>query len=418
LPLLSANTCVRSSLKNAQGAPVAVKSHGCEPEGGGTIDWSTAQRPDFVKPAIVKTAGGVRVALIGLDNEATAETTMSQNVSDLCFRDLIVEWKAQRAALAGDADVFVMVTHEGDLANKDNFRSRILALLADDPKAVDAIVAGHSHQVQRLDLAGVPLIQSGSGGQRYGRIDLVWSEAQKAVVKAKTRFAGGTLLEHEGGPAPLAAVESLIAAQRAKVAPLAAKKIGQAAAEVKRGWKGESPLVNSVADLLREATGSDLAFINSATVRDTLPKGQLTYEHLFKVLPFSSRTVRVQPVPRATVLKLAQDVVALDGAYGVISQSGLRLAYKKTGGTIKLVEAKLLDGTVLMANGVATNAGPATFKTVVIDYLADPVSGVASLIALPKAGDAGVVRELIAARLFANPKDFPTAIDGRLKELP
>src|SRR6266446_3437341 len=75
-PLISANNFLRSSLHDALVNQVQVDQQGCDPvaEAGQPpplIDWSRATTLDFLKPYLIKEVGGVRVALIGIDNVFT-----------------------------------------------------------------------------------------------------------------------------------------------------------------------------------------------------------------------------------------------------------------------------------------------------------------------------------------------------------
>ncbi len=54
---------------------------------------------------------------------------------------------------------------------------------------------------------------------------------------------------------------------------------------------GETNLGNLLADLLRAKFHTDIALINSGQIRDSIPAGPVTMEHVQKVLPFDSSTV-------------------------------------------------------------------------------------------------------------------------------
>lgn len=438
-PLVSANIYERSSLVTEAGEAVAVTSAGCRPlSGAQAIAWSQAKRSAFVKPWVIKEVAGVRVALIGLDHELTAETSMAPNVSDLCFRDAAEAYQAARAEIGTGADVFVLIAHDGNLPGKSLFKEKLDALLTAHPGIVDAVVTGHSHVVERYNVKGVPVIQSGSGGGLFGRIDLVYDTAAKAVKQGKTRVLAGLSMNqakcpeaaaafcsvttdgvaYEGVPALSSAdVEAVIKTARAEIAPVAERKLGTAPSEVKRSRKELSPLGNAVADLLRAATKTDVVFINSATLRDTLPPGEVTYERLFKALPFSNKTLVLKPVGREHLVKLALDAVSKEGEYGILVPSGLVITYDKAAG--KLRKVALSDGRVLLADPAEPAAplaeGP--FKIGTFDFLTSKVSGVPGLNDVAVAEELGVFRELIADHLATIEYKFPVALDGRLTVL-
>src|SRR5262249_43388478 len=116
-PLISANTFLRSSIRDALGNHVQVDQQGCSPivQAGKTlpqIDWSTAVSTGLLKPYVIKEVGGVRVALIGIDNVYTPTTTTPANVSDLCFEHETDTYLRIREQLDGAADVFILLIHD------------------------------------------------------------------------------------------------------------------------------------------------------------------------------------------------------------------------------------------------------------------------------------------------------------------
>ena len=106
-PILSANTYLKSSILDTKGKVVDVSGEGCVPAVAGTqIDWTSAQRPDFLNPYLIKTVAGVRVAVIGIDKPETPTTTTPDNVTDLCFRNEFDAYKEIRTDLEGKGRCF------------------------------------------------------------------------------------------------------------------------------------------------------------------------------------------------------------------------------------------------------------------------------------------------------------------------
>ncbi len=143
--------------------------------------------------------------------------------------------------------------------------------------------------------------------------------------------------------------------------------------------------------------------------------GVVTYERLFKVLPFSNKTLVLKPVDRAHLVRLAKDAVVNQGEYGILVPSGLDITYDKAKG--ELVRVALSDGRLLFSNapGAALAEGP--FKIGTFDFLATQTSGVPGLNDVGVEADLGVFRELIADYLEGKAFVFPTAPDKRIKIL-
>ena len=202
-PLISANTFYRSSFYDISGNPIPVDGPNCAPiqnSSGQTpvIDWSRASMPNFLAPNLIKTVAGLRVALIGIDNFDTSEVTTVPDVVDLCFADEASAYLRMRAELCGQADVFVLVLHDGDATGSPDLDTLMKTLTSaqspDQAAVVDAVLAGHTHYVNNDTENGVHGIQSGANGKMFGRIDLVWDPTTRAVDKTQSKaYAGVTM---------------------------------------------------------------------------------------------------------------------------------------------------------------------------------------------------------------------------------
>lgn len=294
-PILSANTYTKETILDQNGKNVDVSSQ-CIPAVTGTqIDWTKAGRPDFLKPYLIKDVAGARVALIGIDTTDTPLTTTAANVSDLCFRDEFDAYKDMRAQLEGKADVFVLVIHDGNSNNDFRATDLVKKLLADNVKSVDAVVSGHTHYVYNVNVDNVPLIQSGHGGDKFGRIDLVYNVSTHSVDRSKTVSIAGAPMDYaacdqkiqsfcqvsptqdgvlyEGLPVVLdPAVLTKISDVKKQLHPMASRVVGHASADLKVNRTDESALADALTDAFRSASGAEVAFMNTGeSVRISRP---------------------------------------------------------------------------------------------------------------------------------------------------
>lgn len=418
-----------------------------------TFFCASGERPSFLRPYLVRELAGVRVAVIGIDHPQTPTMTTPENVADLCFRDEAASYLAARAELDGRADVFVLLMHNGN-SGTERAATRLAEKLAG---RVHAVVAGHTHFVNNVDAGGVPVVQSGSGGELFGRIDLVWDTAARELVGPKRRAVAGARLYfdrcapearafcetvaplkpgHGPGVAyegvrvlPDVAVGELIAAARERIAPVAARVLGQAGGEIARHRVNESPLANALTDSLRKASGAEIAFMNTGGIRDNLRAGPVTYEALFRVLPFSNHGVVVAPMDWARLRALLERSAKTCGAYGALMQSGLRVAFERdckraaAGGSeidvlARLVRVETLGGEVLFdpGQGVAGPAAGRVFIVATLDFLAAGGSGYTDFQGVPVVSDLGIVRESLTELFLRHPAQFSSQVDGRWKE--
>ncbi len=460
-PLLSANTFYTSSLVDWSGKPVAPANVGCGlPSSAAAnakpmapelrpIDWSKAIRPEFLKPYLIQDVAGVRVAIIGIDNPVTPQITTPQNVSDLCFDDEAEAYLRVRAELEGKADVFVMLLH--NVRTEKEFIDKINA----NGRNLDLILAGHTHQVTKETVSGVPIIQSGSNGKMFGRIDLVWDTVAKRIVTAKTKVvAGATLFEkacdgpskgfcvekagvpvYEGVKAePGAASVAAVEAARMNLAVVSARQLGQVQgnAPISVNRIMESALGDRMTDVLREVSGADVAFVNAGGLRADLGPGVFSYDDFFHVMPFNNIAVVLDPVSREVLLKLLMHSAQTCGRYGALLPSGLKATFERDcknqpvqneiDPNARLIHVETLAGLVIFDSATPglddLVVGPDQhFRVATLDFLAAGGDGLDFLKTIPQTQELGILREVLTTRWLAQPADLSSGIDGRWKEL-
>ena len=452
-PIISANTYFKNSIFDTLGNPVPVSGNFCAPPVPTPIDWKRAKIPDFLKAAwIVKTAG-IRVALIGIDNPETPSTTTAANVAALCFADPATAYLQARAKLEGQADVFVMVMHEGDTFTQKNGSIIVQKILQQSAghHVLDAVIAGHTHYVNNEMIGGVPMIQSASGGALFGRIDLVWNTQTNSVEPAKTRAIAGIPIfsdrcgnftqdfcavdanhraTYEGSVVtPNLKILALIGNYRNQIAPLANRILGQAAGVITIDRLLESPLADQLTDALRKVTNTDISFINTSGIRTDLAPGPLTYEEFFRVLPMNNHAVRVGPITEIQLLEILHESAMTCGAYGTLIPSGLRVvigrdcAHAIAGRDLNavLLHVETLAGEVLLdvKTGKLPNPSlPARIFTVAtLDFIANGGAGYHGFIGLPRV-ELPIFREMLTQFYLQAPVAFTPQIDGRWAIVP
>ncbi|MBS1963671.1 MAG: 5'-nucleotidase C-terminal domain-containing protein [Bdellovibrionales bacterium] len=453
-PLLSSNAYVKASIRTFDGKPATIDSQGCGSDQ--PLDWSRAERPEFLKSYLLREVAGLRVAIIGLDNPITPTTTTPANVSDLCFRDAAEEYKSVRESLEGKADLFVLVIHDGDINNEKNLTNLLVKLEAYRPDAVDAVIGGHTHQVNKIEKNGVYAIQSGSSGAMFGRIDLVVDAKTKKVVR--TRAAAGAMLfqsdcdsqiktfcelpnatdvnyEHEKIAASASALAKIEDGKK-DIAPMTGRNLGYADATIAKDPINESGLVNLLTDAYRRASGADVAMINTGGVRTSIAPGPFTYEALYAISPFNNRAVVLGPVKVSTLLKIVSRAAKSCGKSGPVLASGIRVTYER--GDCKQTDADGNDPqsrvvTIALAdkadgskdgkllydardpNKVFVSDDTVTIAT--LDFLEAGGSGYVEFKEAPRMADLGIFRELVADELAKNPGKLEDKLDGRYRNL-
>ena len=438
LPLLSANTYELNSLVDKDGNPVANPTLvGCHvATGTAPIDWSKAKRPSYLGASVTKIVAGLKVAIVGLDLTGTPTVTTKANVLDLCFRDPVEEFLALSAELKKSVDAIVVVGHFGDGAYEVNIvRDASATVLAGSPadditlssfldrvltspgcsdgKCIDAVVAGHSHQVNEVRISNIPGIQSGSNAQRFGRIELQFDGTTKTPVRSATKtFPGkyfgagycdtGTesfcsldangLTIYDGTPAVTnAKIAGMIATEKAKTADVAGRILGKATGSLNPNRIDENNLGDRLADMLLEIAkpqGATVSFLNSGGIRTSVKAGDVTYSAFYEVLPFNNRATVIPDYRVSDLIRAITLTIQTCGNYGALNFGGIRVQYRRdcTGDNAKTqldLNAELIRVETTAGEVLYDGSRPADQRMiadheltlVTLDFLADGGSG-------------------------------------------
>ncbi|MGE5674449.1 MAG: 5'-nucleotidase C-terminal domain-containing protein [Mycobacterium leprae] len=295
------------------------------------IDQSATPIQPFEGYKIITNELGQKIAFIGLTQ--TPPATGTKNQIGLRFNDPLAVAQQLIAELRPQVNLLVVVSHNGvdwDTAN------------APALQGADLIIGAHSHTnlTKPLTVAGVPIVQVGSSGANVG--DLVMTQTNTVEVKAGA--AGGA---YEVATSKMTAVDPDVKAVvdnwNAQMAPYLSQKIGYTPATLTAtGSKttNDIALGNLIADSLRWYMDADMGVWNNGGIRADLPKGDITYNSVYKVLPFGNIPWKVQ-------LTGAQMVQLLANSFGKYNSIDLHIsgasyvAYKKIDGTLDHIDLKV-----------------------------------------------------------------------------
>jgi 2',3'-cyclic-nucleotide 2'-phosphodiesterase (5'-nucleotidase family) len=320
------------------------------------IDSATGAAPSppwaNVRPTALVTVGRLKVGVVGVTTAATARTTLAANFVGLATRPLApAVADAARALRRQGATIVVALAHAGGVCRSFDDPAARAGCAADGEifqvaralpaGAVDAIVAGHTHQGVAHVVAGIPIVQSFANGRAFGRIDATVDPATGRVIAARIFSPQGICdpdrcraESYEGAPiVPDGAVAAAIAPALAAAQARRDQPLGvTATAPIRRAHKTESPLGNLVADLMRAARPeADVALTNGGGLRADLPAGPLRYGALFEAQPFDN-TFAILPISGAELAAVVTRNLGRDG--GIISISGFRARARCAGGTL------------------------------------------------------------------------------------
>ncbi|WP_433673619.1 ExeM/NucH family extracellular endonuclease [Microbacterium gorillae] len=288
-------------------------------------DWEYINANVFLKgtdehalaPSWVKEIDGVRVGFIGAVTEDLPTLVSPAGIAELDVRGIVDSVNAVATELTdgddsnGEADVLLLLVHEGATTTDVTSitpESALGRIVYGVTPAVDAIVSAHTHLAYNHVIDGRPVISAGQYGENMGVMQLQVDPTTKELLSITNEIRA---LTQDGVPiaAPDPEVQKIVDDAKAEADKLGSVTIGSITADFNRAVQsdgttenrgGESTLGNFVADVQRESTGADIAFMNPGGLRTDLryassgagdADGNVTYREVATVQPFANTLV-------------------------------------------------------------------------------------------------------------------------------
>jgi 2',3'-cyclic-nucleotide 2'-phosphodiesterase (5'-nucleotidase family) len=267
----------------------------------------TKKRPAWLRDLVDFPEMGIEVA--GIISSKMKNLTTTSARAGLEFDDELetlskLPWKKKR--------VRVVLSHSGLDFDRELVKSGL----------VDAVLGSHTHsrvtEVVRTpgpDEGGkgpsklVPLLHSGNGGQNVGRLDLWIDRASGRLEQAKSEVILVPVTSDEGEDP---AVKKIVDSYAPEIAKVMDVVVGELSEDLPRGERDgrSSPLGNYLTDLMREATGADIAIHNRTSIRKGLRKGPVRLRDLYEVSPFRNTVVVMNLTGRQVREMLETDLLS------------------------------------------------------------------------------------------------------------
>lgn len=234
--------------------------------------------------ALIQEVDGLRVGIIGVIDEETPVLTHPKNVEGLVFHDPIEIASSLAKRLRGEVDLLIALTHIGYANDVE---------LAKAAPEFDVIVGGHSHTIleDAVDVGGVLIVQSHEYANNLGFLRLVVED--KKIVKYERNLIPVTHTIPKN-----AKVQAVVDEWDA----LLQERLNQVVGTTEVSWDGEranvrtgeTNLGNLIADVMRDAVGADIAFMNGGGIRASIGSGDVTVGDIYTVLPFDNTLALIQ----------------------------------------------------------------------------------------------------------------------------
>jgi 5'-nucleotidase len=336
-----------------------------------------------VKPFEIFDRNGLKVAVIGITNPEAPTLVFPGNFGTIEVTDPVQAANQARAqARKAGANFFVVITHMG-VTHFENGEAR--GPLIDFANAVGGfnVILGDHTDVQYEGVHNNQLVvENRSKGVTYSRLNLSVDPRNGRVLSRSVQFVSPVAEAVTPDPA----IVSMLAPYRQALAEAFDEVIGEATDLFPRGNNierlGEVAIGNLVADSMREAYGTDVAFTNGGGIRSPIPSSYLPQDtslrrttpgyalgppydvvigDVFSVLPFGNIVITREVTGAQLHQVLEHGVAVMPGASGRFPQiSGFKFTYDvaRPAGS-RVVEVTLDDGTAVLPDStvytLATN---------------------------------------------------------------
>ena len=286
----------------------------------------------YARPYAIIERGGVRIGVIGVIGLDARSVVMPSNVAELDFWDPKVVVREFVEHLRPAVDLLVVLAHQGqtapmqtDAEARPEIQRNLEAdlALAGAVPGIDILIGGHADRGTEEPVVhpdtGTLIVQTYGHGTRLGQIRLTLDTEKDEIVS----YEGRLLLVESAKLKPFQPVAEKINRYRVRYPDIFETR-GRLQRRLVRNYNGESSLGNFVTDVMRELSGTDLAFVNAGGLRADLPLGDVTMGDILDAFPFTDRIVLLEMKGR-DILAVLEQAATLER--GMIQVSGLVVRY-------------------------------------------------------------------------------------------
>jgi 5'-nucleotidase / UDP-sugar diphosphatase len=302
----------------------------------------------LLKPYVTLTRKDLKIAVIGVTTPDTAFITKPDYVSGLTFqRPSQVLPPLIREVRANGADLVVLLSHLGLDADRET---------AENVSGIDVIVGGHSHTAvtHSLRVKETIIVQAGAYGAYLGVLELKVDPSTHKIVDYTGENELKTVFADPGDPVD-EKVAGIVGRFDDQIRTEFARVVGEATVDLMRSYNDESNVGDLICDALRETSGVDIAFQNGGGIRADIPKGKITLEQVYTLLPFDNVLVVMDLTGNQIRQILEQNA---DSEHAILQISGMAVQYDITRAVgSRITEVNVADKTLEPGKSyrVATN---------------------------------------------------------------
>jgi 2',3'-cyclic-nucleotide 2'-phosphodiesterase (5'-nucleotidase family) len=302
----------------------------------------------LVPPYLILEKGKSKIAFIGLNTEYLKDVVVEEGTKGLEIKKAKEILDFYLPKLENKTDIQVIVSHMGFNADKK---------IAQEVEGIEVIIGGHSHTTlfEPKVVNQTLICQAGSGGRYIGELNLVIDLNKDKIIN----YEGGLIETVNNKVDP----DTVVLKKVEEFEKTCRRTLDEVIGELKTPWirnPGESNLGNWNADVMREYTDADIAFINSGALRKDLAPGPIIVRDIWEINPFSDHFVSFY-LSGSELLKVLE--TNSSGDYELMQVSGVRYTYDSGKPKGKRIIQVLVGGQPLLAEQ--------KYKVTINDYMLD-----------------------------------------------
>ncbi|MEW6350607.1 MAG: bifunctional UDP-sugar hydrolase/5'-nucleotidase [Thermodesulfobacteriota bacterium] len=322
---------------------------------------------DMVKESAI---GKTRLVLFGLTTRSSRAEGLFVSDPMCAAKDVLDRYR--------ESDLIIALTHLGSVQDRNLLKACPL---------IDVIVGGHSHEklTPSFDTHPRPIVQAGAYARYVGRLDLEVRDGKVEGYKSR-------LLDLDAEVKDDAEITRVVSEYRRRIPECWFASVGSSEVFLNgadhRGWSvyRTAPVAKLVTHVMAMHAGTQVAITNAGSIRGSLPKGDVNYADLFRVLPFPNRCVKMD-LKGVDLQEILRSGVKSSRGYSELLQTfGLTLGKDEPG---NLVIEKVRDEEFDPQK---------TYSVVTNDFLADRLhrQGLPNKDKTPSAKGTPLIRDLVA----------------------
>lgn len=270
------------------------------------------KKQTFGKRYIIKKINGVKIGIIGVSPIEIGTLTLPKNISDiqLLNTDSVItadanELKKQKCNL------IILLSHNGEDVDKEFAEKH--------SRDINIIIGAHSHTpIFKPEVVnGILICQAGSYGRWLGKLDLKINIKKDSIV-----YYFGKLIETDFDSTiydkkAQEKVENMIAS----IEPEMKRPIGKVLADWKKSAIGQWEV-----DAIKDIVKTDLAFLNSGSIRKDMLAGDITIGDVWEINPFGNSMMKFS-VSGQTMKQMMKNLIKMSSKDDNILLAGISIQY-------------------------------------------------------------------------------------------